>query len=75
MRVGLIIPTPLVCDQSLGGLKRPNGQSLIRGHRHIIKFDSGLLVTHLDLPGWSTQLKFETAQTAKIAEQLGLNRL
>ena len=36
-------------DQSLGGLKRPNGQSLIRALRHIIKFDSGLLIRHLDL--------------------------
>jgi hypothetical protein len=38
-----------VRDQSLVGLKRPNGQSLIRARRHIIEFDSGLLIRHLDL--------------------------
>lgn len=38
-----------VLDRSSFGLKRPNGQSLIRALRHIINFDSGLLIRHLDL--------------------------
>jgi hypothetical protein len=36
-------------DRSAKGLKRPIGQSLIRALRHIIEFDSGLLIRHLDL--------------------------
>jgi hypothetical protein len=47
--VGLITHTPFVYDQSPYGLTRPNGQSLIRARRHIIKLDSGLLIRYLDL--------------------------
>ena len=36
-------------DRSAKGLERPIGQSLIRALRHIIEFDSGLLIRHLDL--------------------------
>ncbi len=32
-------------DRSAKGLQRPIGQSLIRALRHIIEFDSGLLIT------------------------------
>jgi len=38
--------------QSLFGLHRPIGQSLIRAHWHIIEFDSGLLIRLSDLRGY-----------------------
>jgi hypothetical protein len=41
--------TPIVFTRVLFGLNRPIGESLIRALRHIIEFDSGLLIRHLDL--------------------------
>ena len=49
--------TPVVCTRALFGLNRPVGQSLIRALRHIIEFDSGLLIKSSDLqvyPGTMT---------------------
>jgi hypothetical protein len=41
--------THLFCARVLFGLNRPIGQSLIRALRHIIEFDSGLLIRLSDL--------------------------
>ena len=41
--VDLITHTPIVTRVFTS--QRPNGQSLIRARRHIIKFDSGLLIS------------------------------
>jgi hypothetical protein len=48
---------PLFVTRVLFGLSRPIGQSLIRALRHIIEFDSGLLIKSSDLqvyPGTMT---------------------
>ena len=40
----MISALPQLAHQSPVGLKRPIGQSLIRALRHIVEFDSGLLI-------------------------------
>jgi hypothetical protein len=49
VRLLLLNLMALFLTRVLVGLQRPIGQSLIRALRHIIEFDSGLLIRQFDL--------------------------